>query len=165
MDKLISNAIDDFARELKYVEFPDAHKKYEKAKQKLIPLIRQHIPEDRPKIVCLCGSTRFQDAFTKAQLEKTLAGKIVLTIGCNMKSDIEIFGHLSKEEFDTIKVSLDELHKWKIDLANEVLVLNVGGYIGDSTKSEIDYAVKLGKPVKYLEAIDLPNDREARELL
>jgi hypothetical protein len=44
----------------------------------------------------------------------------------------------------------DELHKRKIDLADEVMVLNVGGYIGDSTRSEIEYAVKTGKTVKYL---------------
>jgi len=105
----------------------------------------------KPKIVCLCGSTKFTDAFTRAQLEETLAGKIVLTIGCNMKSDVEIFGRLSPEEFNDIKVRLDELHKRKIDLADEVLVLNVGGYIGESTASEIAYTQKLGKPIRYLE--------------
>jgi cell division protein FtsB len=55
------------------------------------------------------------------------------------------------------KIALDELHKRKIDLADEVLVLNVGGYIGESTRSEIEYARKLGKPVRYLEsAANLP---------
>ena len=104
----------------------------------------------KPKIVCLCGSTRFKDAFIKAQLEETLAGKIVLTIGCNMKSDTEIFGHLNKKEFAYIKIKLDELHKRKIDLADEVLVLNVNGYIGENTRSEINYAKIHGKPIRYL---------------
>ncbi len=107
---------------------------------------------DRPKIICLCGSTRFKDAFTDAQLRETLAGKIVLTIGCNMKSDTEIFGHLTKPELNDIKVKLDELHKRKIDLADEVLILNVGGYIGDSTRSELNYAKQLSKKITYLEA-------------
>jgi hypothetical protein len=51
---------------------------------------------ERPKIICLCGSTRFKDAFREANLKETLAGKIVLTIGCDMKTDKEILGHLSK---------------------------------------------------------------------
>jgi hypothetical protein len=111
----------------------------------------KRVPAQFPEIVCLCGSTRFSEAFQKAQLELTLAGKIVLTIGCNMKSDTEVFGHLTETELKDIKSKLDELHKRKIDLANEVFILNVGGYIGVSTWSEIEYATKLGKPIKYLE--------------
>jgi len=105
-----------------------------------------------PKIICLCGSTRFGDAFRQAQLELTLAGKIVLTIGCNMKSDNDIFGHLPEQELRKIKTRLDELHLRKIDLADEVMILNVGGYIGESTQKELDYALSLRKPVKYLDA-------------
>ncbi|KKK76186.1 hypothetical protein LCGC14_2866210, partial [marine sediment metagenome] len=63
-----------------------------------------------PTIVCLCGSTRFKEAFTQAQLEETLAGKIVLTIGCNMKSDDEIFGGMAPAVKAAIKEGLDELH-------------------------------------------------------
>lgn len=107
---------------------------------------------DSPKIICLCGSTRFSEAFQKAQLDETLAGNIVLTIGCNMKADNEIFGSLSDADLTAIKEALDELHLRKIDLADEVFVLNVGNYIGTSTRNEIDYAVKLGKPIRYLEA-------------
>lgn len=81
-------------------------------------------------IVCLCGSTKFKEAFTKAQFEETLKGKIVLTIGCNMKSDQEIFGHMSPQEFSKTKKRLDQLHFRKIEIADEVLILNVGGYIG-----------------------------------
>lgn len=107
-------------------------------------------PPDDPTIVCLCGSTRFGEAFAKANLEETLAGRIVLTIGCNMKSDSELFGSMSAEELKRVKTELDELHKRKIDIADEVLVLNVGGYIGESTRSEIEYAKQHGKKIRYL---------------
>lgn len=104
-----------------------------------------------PLIVCLCGSTRFKDAFTKAMLDETLDGKIVLTIGCNLKSDTELFGHLTPAELFRIKQHLDTLHLRKIDLADEILVLNVGGYIGNSTSNEIRYAKETGKRIRYLE--------------
>lgn len=105
---------------------------------------------ERPRIICLCGSTRFGEAFRKAQLDETLKGKIVLTIGCNMKSDTEIFGNMPESELTEIKNKLDELHKRKIDLADEVLILNVDGYIGESTRSELEYAKANNKPIKYL---------------
>jgi hypothetical protein len=104
---------------------------------------------ERPTIVCLCGSTRFSGAFQEANLNETLAGKIVLSIGCNMRSDQEIFGHLPADELVRIKTQLDELHLRKIDLADEVLILNVGGYIGDSTRRELAYAQAQGKPVRF----------------
>jgi hypothetical protein len=110
---------------------------------------------ERPITVCLCGSIRFGEAFQSANLKETLAGKIVLSIGCNMKSDSEIFGHLPQAELDEIKIRLDELHKRKIDMADEVMVLNVGGYIGNSTRSEIEYATELGKQVNYLEPLNV----------
>jgi len=104
----------------------------------------------RPPIVCLCGSTRFMEAFQRANLQETLAGKIVLSIGCNTKSDTDLMaaGELTEE----LKHMLDELHKRKIDLADEVLVLNVGGYIGTSTSKEIRYAHEQKKPIRYLES-------------
>jgi len=98
-----------------------------------------------PKIVCLCGSGRFKEAFEEAEFHETLAGRIVLTIGCNTK-DIARCTELVHH-----KPALDELHKRKIDLADEVFVLNVGGYIGESTRSEINYANAHGKPLRYLE--------------
>lgn len=106
----------------------------------------------QPTIVCLCGSTRFGQAFRDANLRETLTGKIVLSIGCDMRSDTEIFGHLSSAELSQIKNRLDELHLRKIDLADEVLILNVGGYIGESTARELAYAQQHGKRVRYLEA-------------
>lgn len=106
----------------------------------------------RPNITVLCGSTRFGDAFREANLRLTVAGHIVLSIGCDLRSDHELWEDLDPETLQELKDRLDELHKRKIDLADEVLVLNVGGYIGDSTRSEIEYAEKIGRPVRYLEA-------------
>lgn len=113
----------------------------------------------RPRIVCLCGSTRFMAAFQLANLQETLAGKIVLSIGCNTKSDADLMaaGQMTEE----LKMRLDELHKRKIELADEVLVLNVGGYIGESTRSEIAHAKKLGKPVRYMEHNEKADARES----
>jgi hypothetical protein len=108
---------------------------------------------NKPKIVCLCGSTRFSEAYQNANLEETLAGRIVLTIGCDMKSDANLFSGMSQDELDTLKKRLDDLHLRKIDLADEVLVLNIDGYIGDSTRKEVKYAKANGKNIRWLEAI------------
>lgn len=107
--------------------------------------------KNNPIIVCLCGSTRFSSAYQEANLRETLDGKIVLTIGCDMKSDSEIFKNMKSDELEEIKKSLDNLHLRKIDLADEILVLNVDGYIGESTKREIEYAEKNNKKIRYLE--------------
>jgi hypothetical protein len=104
----------------------------------------------RPHIVCLCGSTRFSEAFRQANLHETLAGNIVLTIGCDMRTDAELFADATPAELAQIKADLDALHKHKIKLADSVLILNVGGYIGESTRSEIAYARHLGKPIRFL---------------
>lgn len=99
-----------------------------------------------PKIVCLCGSTRFADEFARQNLRLTLEGKIVLSIGANVSDASLAIGQDSET-----KRRLDELHLRKIDLADEVLVLNVGGYIGESTRREIAYAEMTDTPVRYLE--------------
>lgn len=103
----------------------------------------------RPRIVVLCGSTRFGEAFREANLRETVAGRIVLSIGCDLRDDHDLWRDAT--ERDRLKVELDELHKRKIDLADEVLVINPDGYIGESTRSEIEYAQKLGRPIRYLE--------------
>jgi len=105
---------------------------------------------EKPQIVCLCGSTRFMDTFHEVGWQKTLDGEIVLSVGTvkglpRKKSKEELLG-------EDVAQALDELHKRKIDLADYVMVLNVGGYIGDSTRSEIEYAEAQGKRVDYLEA-------------
>ena len=102
-----------------------------------------------PKIVCLCGSTRFSRAFNNANLEETLKGNIVLTVGSMTHSDDELGARITPE----IKTMLDDLHFKKIELADEVLVLNQGGYIGESTRNEIAHATRLGKTIRYLEPI------------
>lgn len=101
----------------------------------------------RPEIVCLCGSTRFFKTFDEVNFSLTMLGKIVLSVGCNTKSDEGL--NLTLED----KRRLDELHKRKIDLCDCIMVLNVGGYIGYSTRSEIEYAKKHKKPVHYLEPV------------
>lgn len=95
-------------------------------------------------IVCLCGSTRFGEAFQKANLAETLAGRIVLSVGCDFKSD-EALGLAADA-----KRAADELHLDKIDLAHEVLILNVDGYIGESTQRELAYAIFTKKQIRFL---------------
>ena len=107
---------------------------------------------DRPVIVCLCESTRFWRTFQQASLRETLAGKIVLTIGAASGTDDDHFGNLSREEYDQVKAMLDELHLRKIDLADEVLILSVGGYIGKSTSRELEYALIKRKQIRFWEA-------------
>ncbi len=101
----------------------------------------------KPKIVCYCGSLRVaMDAFKKAEYEAVMKGEIAL-LPCCMFVDIQReYGAESD-----YKQKADELHKRKIDIADEVFVLNVGGYIGESTRNEIMYAICANKPVKYLE--------------
>jgi len=108
--------------------------------------------KQRPSVVCLCGSTRFKSAFDDANYTETMAGKIVLSVGFFMHaSGNQHGGHIGCTPEQ--KVALDILHKQKIDLADEVLVLNVGGYIGESTRSEIEHAKVQGKPIRYLEPV------------
>ena len=97
------------------------------------------------KVITLCGSTRFRDAFMEAQKRLTLEGNIVISVG--------MFGHAGDDEVwkPGTKEMLDDMHKRKIDMADEIYVINVGGYIGESTRSEIEYARKTGKAVRYLE--------------
>ena len=96
-----------------------------------------------PKVVCLCGSTRFKDAFEAANARETLAGRIVLSVG--------VYGHADHVEFtEDQKNRLDRLHLQKIDMSDEILVIDVDRYIGKSTRSEIAYAAMNGKNIRYL---------------
>jgi len=101
-------------------------------------------------IVCLCGSTRFMDKFHEVGWQFTLDGAIVLTVGvCKHGED-----HGGEALGPEVEAKLDELHLRKIDLADCVMVLNVGGYIGESTRKEIEYATAQGKQISYLEKIE-----------
>lgn len=104
-----------------------------------------------PKIICLCGSTRFYEKFAQINLEFTLYGKIVLSIGCDTKSDDNLFSKMDECTKQSTKRALDDLHLRKIDLADEVFIINVDGYIGESTAKEIEYAKKHNKLINYLE--------------
>lgn len=108
--------------------------------------VPHYIQYQRPLIVVLCGSCRFKEAYIQAQQEETLSGKIVLSVGMFMPQEQQT---LNPE----VKVMLDNLHMRKIDLADEVLILNVGGYIGTSTRNELEYARRLHKPIRFLEEI------------
>ena len=99
------------------------------------------------KVITLCGSTRFKDQFIETQKRLTLEGCIVISVGLfGHSGDVEVWKPGTKE-------MLDDMHKRKIDMADEIFVINVGGYIGESTRSEIAYAEKTGKKVNYLEPI------------
>lgn len=97
------------------------------------------------KVITLCGSTKFKDEFLIEQKRLTLEGNIVISVG--------LFGHSGDDEVwtETIKKMLDDMHKRKIDMADEIFVINKNGYIGSSTKYEIEYALKTNKKVSYME--------------
>lgn len=99
------------------------------------------------RVITLCGSTKFKEQFIQAQKELTLQGNIVISVG--------LFGHSGDNEVWTegTKEMLDDMHKRKIDMADAIYVINVGGYIGSSTKNEIEYAKQQNKEVYYLEVI------------
>ena len=106
-----------------------------------------------PPIICLCGSTMFTREMLIKQWELTKQGYIVVS-WCALPDDYyegEDKSHIGDKE--NVKELVDEVHKRKIDLCDEVFVLNIGGYIGESTASEISYAKKLGKPIKYWQAL------------
>ena len=97
------------------------------------------------KVITLCGSTRFKEQFIEMQKKLTLEGNIVISVGA--------FGHCGDNEVwtDGKKAMLDRMHLAKIDLADEIFVINVNNYIGDSTRNEIEYAKSKGKRVRFLE--------------
>jgi hypothetical protein len=97
------------------------------------------------KVVTLCGSTKFKDDFLREQKRLSLQGNIVISVG--------LFGHSGDGEVwnDGVKEMLDDMHKRKIDMADEIFVINKGGYVGTSTRSEIEYALSTGKKVVYME--------------
>ena len=106
-------------------------------------------------VITLCGSTRFKDEFYEAQKRLTLEGYIVISVGLfGHTGDQEVWESMDEGTFTKTKEMLDDMHKRKIDMADGIYVINVGGYVGDSTKSEIQYALSHGKKVEYLEPID-----------
>lgn len=100
---------------------------------------------DKYKVITLCGSTKFKEQYLEAQKRLTLEGNIVISVG--------LFGHSGDDEVwaEDTKAMLDDMHNRKIDMADEIFVINVGGYIGESTRNEIAYAESQGIDVRYLE--------------
>ena len=96
------------------------------------------------KITTLCGSARFKESFEIIEKKLTLEGRIVLSVGFFEKNDDE---KLNVEQYEL----LGELHKEKIQMSDSIFVINEGGYIGESTKQEIEYAKKLNKEIEYME--------------
>ena len=104
------------------------------------------------KAITLCGSTKFKKEFMEVQKDLTLKGNIVISVGLfGHSGENEVFENMDEGEFTKTKEMLDDMHKRKIDVADEIFVINVGGYIGESTKSEIEYAKVKGKKINYLE--------------
>ena len=113
------------------------------------------------KVITLCGSTRFKEDYIRIQKELTLAGNIVISVG--------LFGHQGDDEVweEGVKEMLDEMHLAKIDMADEIFVINPGGYIGASTKREIAYASAKGKKINSMEPIpeELTKDKEILQVV
>ena len=109
-------------------------------------------------VITLCGSTRFRAEYERVQKELTLQGNIVISVG--------LFGHSGDDEVwkDGVKEMLDEMHLAKIDMADEIFVINPGGYIGQSTSREIAYARSRGKTVKSLCPLEPPCEPRARRV-
>ena len=105
-------------------------------------------------VVTLCGSTRFKDEYLKAQKELTLKGYIVLSVGLfGHSGDNEVWENMDEGTLTKTKEMVDDMHLRKIDMSDEIFVVNVGGYIGSSTKKEIEYAMANNKKVNYLEEV------------
>ena len=104
------------------------------------------------KVVTLCGSTKFKDEFMKVQKDLTLKGYIVISVGLfGHSGDSEVWENMDEGTLTKTKKMLDDMHKRKIDMSDEIFVINKNGYIGSSTASEIEYAKKHGKKINYLE--------------
>ena len=111
-------------------------------------------------VITLCGSTRFKEEFIEVQKRLTLEKNIVISVGLfGHSGDKEVWDKMDEGTLSKTKEMLDDMHKRKIDMADSIYVINVEGYIGDSTRSEIEYAIEQGKEVIYLEN---ENNREGR---
>ena len=109
-------------------------------------------------VITLCGSTRFRAEYERVQKELTLKGNSVISVG--------LFGHSGDDEVwkDGVKEMLDEMHLAKIDMADEIFVINPGGYVGQSTSREIAYARSRGKTVKSLCPLEPPCEPRTRRV-
>ena len=106
-------------------------------------------------VITLCGSTKFKEEFMNVQKDLTLKGNIVISVGLfGHSGDNEVWENMDEGTLTKTKEMLDDMHKKKIDMADEIFVINKDGYIGESTKSEIAYAKSKNKKVNYLENVE-----------
>lgn len=96
-----------------------------------------------PKVITLCGSTRYLDEFHRQNERLTLEGHIVISVALQTSSR-------SNRVTEETKKMLDQLHLQKIRLSDEILVINCDEYIGESTRKEIEFAERIGRKVSYL---------------
>lgn len=107
---------------------------------------------DNYKVITLCGSTRFKDEFLQTQKDLTLQGNIVISVGLfGHAGDSEVWENMDEGTLTKTKEMLDDMHKRKIDMADMIYVINKDGYIGESTRSEINYAREKGKEIIFME--------------
>ncbi len=122
-----------------------------------LPSSKERRDSSFPKVVCICGSSRFADLHAIKRWEFEQGGEYICLMINYLSYDYAIEQGFDKPdhigEQANLRETLDELHFRKIDLCDKVFVVNKNGYIGDSTKKEIEYAEKLGKPVEYLEEV------------
>ena len=114
----------------------------------------------RPKIITLCGSTRFTSEMLREAWRLTMLGNIV--IHWNIIESDEPLAHGAEREGGTVKEIIDALYLHKVAMADEVRVLNIGGYVGESTRDELAHARRLNKVVTWLEPDRIPVDLEEK---
>jgi hypothetical protein len=108
----------------------------------------------RYKVITLCGSTRFKDDFMREQKRLTLEGNIVLSVGLfGHSGDSEVWESMDEDTLTKTKLMLDDMHKRRIDMSDEIFVINKDGYIGESTRNEIEYAISTNKKVEFMEEL------------
>ena len=106
------------------------------------------------KVITLCGSTKFKDDFMREQKRLTLEGNIVISVGLfGHSGDNEVWENMDEGTLTSTKAMLDDMHKRKIDMADEIFVINKDGYIGESTRNEIEYAISINKKVEFMEEL------------
>jgi len=114
-----------------------------KQRRKKLEALKLKNKIEEMNIITLCGSTKYKDEFSMINKWLTLRGNIVISVS--------MFDHVDKEPItQNEKITLDEIHKRKIDIANEIFVINVNDYIGESTKNEIEYAKSKNKKIRFL---------------
>jgi hypothetical protein len=140
---IYASPYDLFMNEVDHNIFPGAEQKY------VMEYVRT---KKNHNVITLCGSTKFKAEFERLNKELTLKGNVVISLGTYEHSgDSEVWEGMEDGTYTKTKLMLDEMHLQKIDMCDQIMVVNVGGYIGESTANEIEYAKLLGKDILYLE--------------